>query len=217
MRAALALSALLALGIVPGFPAWTTSVSAQVIPVLEPGTLVRIEAPEVQRRRMEGTVHAMDADRVVLLLAGDAARPVNIPLASLARLDVATARSRASAAARGVGIGGVTGAVVGLGVALVAIATDSDMEARAPAGSFAIGPDMWGGPSDGEVLAIFAVGGAVIGAAVGGLRGAGSPGACMGESLARPACVRRAGGQRQGRGAVYDSILIVGALTHLRA
>lgn len=176
MRVALALSALLAIGIVTESHAWPSPLSAQAVPVLERGTLVRIEAPEVQRGRMEGTVDAMDADRVVLLLGGDTARTVTLPLASLARLDVGMTRSRASAAARGVGIGGVTGAVVGLGVALIVIATDSDMEPHATAAYFAIGPDLWGGPSNGEVVAIFTVGGAIIGAAVGGVKGLAAPG-----------------------------------------
>jgi hypothetical protein len=176
MRVALALSALLVFAIVTESPAWTTPVSAQAIPILKPGTRVRVEAPEVQRRRMEGTVRTMDAERVVLLLGGDTARPVTIPLASFSRLDVGITRTRGRAAARGVGIGGVTGAVVGLGLALVVIATDPDMEPRAPAGYIGNGLDLWGGPSNGEVLAIFTVGGAVIGAGVGGLKGLVAPG-----------------------------------------
>jgi hypothetical protein len=174
LRVALAVSALLVLGIVTESPAWTTPVSAQAIPALEPGTRVRIEAPDVRRRGMEGTLHAMDADRLVVLLDGDAARPVTIPLTSLARLDVGTTRSRASAGARGVGIGGVIGAGIGLGVGLVVVAVDPDMEPRAPAG-YISGP-IWSGPSTGEVLAILTVGGAIIGAAVGGLKGLAAPG-----------------------------------------
>jgi hypothetical protein len=69
---------------------------------------------------------------------------------------------------------------VALGLsALLAIATGSDMELHAPAGYFDLigsGTGFRVGPSNREALAIFTVGGADIGAAVGGLMGLAAPG-----------------------------------------
>jgi hypothetical protein len=175
MRVSPTLTALCVLGVLTGAPAGSTPLSAQAIPVLAPGTRVRVDAPEVQRRRMEGTVHAMDTTRLVLLIAGDADRSITIPLASLARVDVGTARTRARAAARGVGIGGLIGAGIGLGVALVGIVADPYMTPPPPSGYFELHGDFVS-LSNGEILAIFMVGGAIAGATVGGLQGIVAPG-----------------------------------------
>jgi hypothetical protein len=174
MRVVLTLAGLCVLVILSDSPAGSTPLAAQAIPVLEPGTGVRIDAPEVQRRRMEGTVHAMDTTRLVLLIAGNAARPITIPLASLARLDVGTTRTRARAAARGVRFGGMIGAGIGLGVALVVIVAP-DMAPPPPLGYFDMHGDYYS-PSGGEILAILTIGGAITGAAVGGLQGLARPG-----------------------------------------
>jgi hypothetical protein len=74
--------------------------AAQPLPVLDPGVPVRIEAPEVERRRLTGTLRSMDRDHLELVLAADTTRSVWVPVAAVTRIDVGTPRTRGQVGVR---------------------------------------------------------------------------------------------------------------------
>ena len=98
-----------------------TSLSAQQPPI-EPGSRVRVTAPDCGVSRQATTVEALRGD--TLVLAGDPTRnsnPINCPLTSVTRLDVSQGRKSHFAASAGIGV--VIGAAGG-GIGLAASSLD---------------------------------------------------------------------------------------------
>jgi hypothetical protein len=121
------------------------------------GTRVRIEwMGTTQRHRAVGTVHELRADSLVL---ADRAGVRTFALARLSRIDVRVPRSRGRGAARGAGLGALAGLAVGL-----AVGAYGATHCRAS--------DMCG---YGWVVGS-AIGGPIVGLALGAIVGAGAPG-----------------------------------------
>jgi hypothetical protein len=83
---------------------------AQQATFLAPGTRVRVSAPAVAGKRLEGTVARLDADTMVVRSDGWGA-DLAVPLGSVTALDVSGGRK--SRALKFGGIGAAIGAVVG--------------------------------------------------------------------------------------------------------
>jgi hypothetical protein len=149
LRTALAIVAALALG--------DAAAAAQAFPQLQPGTRVRIRAPNLVDGLLTGKIASRSADSVVV--AGEAGEEFTVPFAAMSELNV----SRGVSHARGGLTGAIWGAGIGLGFGLVFAVPNSQHGSQS---NYGLGP-----PTAAEGVLLGVGGGAVIGFSLGALGG----------------------------------------------
>jgi hypothetical protein len=123
---------------------------------LQPGTRVRLRAPDVVAGRLEGVVVARGAD--TLALTRPNAVPVGIPLSAITAAEVSRGKSRRTGAVRGA----LWGAGVGVALGVLAAVAPDDCS----------GEECEDVPSDVETIVIMPIASALTGAAIGAVVGA---------------------------------------------
>lgn len=148
------------------FAVWVQVVPAEAVaqqPQVGPGTRVRVTAPELDGSRLVGTVKELGDGRLMLEVE-DQAASVELPLASISKLEVSLGMSsRQSRMWKGAGIGFLCGGLVTVMVFLATYDTDDNI--------FQGAGKLYAGAGAGAVVALpCAVLGGVIGAATAGER-----------------------------------------------
>jgi hypothetical protein len=118
------------------------------------GARVRVTAPDIAEKPIDGTVSSLDTASITLAVPGEAlSSEQTIPLTSVSRLEIY--RGRSHSPLKGMGTGLLVGAGAGLAIGIGAATEDSDFVCEG-AGCIAIGT----------------LGGAFWGVVIGGLFGA---------------------------------------------
>lgn len=100
------------------------SLAAQRLPDVEPGTRVRLTAPELRKEQVTGDVLFMNSDTLVIELRNG--ENVEVPVASVERLEISRGPEYGKGLLRGAKYGALTGVGVGALFFLEGVVFDDD-------------------------------------------------------------------------------------------